>query len=101
MDNSTNNIQQYIEAYQTYLQGIAGNKVTTRVATRSDMNAEGITNSIRQHADEDWYQYYCLGTSYDKWNMYYINERGFIYPEFDDDIKEKAGVRPIIEITIP
>ena len=54
MTNSENNVQQYIEAYQTYLQGIAGNIVTTEIGRNygdNTLSDFGSISSCEENSD--------------------------------------------------
>jgi len=97
MYNSANNIQQYIEAYQTYLQGIAGNKITTKVARFSDVNGSNLKPILRRYTES---QSFWIGTSGECDYMSYVDNGG-IFGEMWDDTITISGVCPIIEITIP
>lgn len=85
MNNSDNNVQQYIEAYKKTLQSKGANNVETRIPRYRDLeNLNGKQKSPGRGK-------YVVGSVFDKGSVY------------DSDLRygtHIGGIRPLIEISI-
>ena len=95
MSDSRNNIQTYITAYQTTLEGLGAEGITVRAAKYSELNAEGVTPAMRNPSSTGLFW---LGSGYSSnassvWGVY---SDGDIY---DYPYIISRGVRPVIIIS--
>ena len=95
MSDSRNNIQTYITAYQTTLEGLGAEGITVRAAKYSELNAEGVTPAMRNPGRTG---IFWLGSGYSSYaiNVWNVGSVGLI-----DNLyySSSSGVRPVIIIS--
>ena len=96
MSDSRNNIQTYITAYQTTLEGLGAEGITVRAGKDSELSASGITAAMRNpgQTGDFW-----LGSGYSGADNYvgYVFRSGDMYR--DTYNSRYYGVRPVIVIS--
>ena len=95
MSDSRNNIQTYITAYQTTLEGLGAEGITVRAGKRSELSASGITAAMR-NPGQTGYFWLGSGDSDDADDVWSVLGGGDIY---DYNYYGSLGVRPVIIIS--
>ena len=91
MNNVSNNIQKYIDAYQGTLEDFGTENVTVRIGVSAELS-DNITNEMRNPGGGG---VYWLGNSVNNSRIRYVGGSGIIS---SGDYDSERGVRPIIEI---
>ena len=95
MSDSRNNIQTYITAYQTTLEGLGAEGITVRAAKYSELTASGVTATMRNPGQTG---YFWLGSCFSNGaiSVWLVNSDGDIkYGGYNNSF----GVRPVIIIS--
>ena len=95
VEDSRNNIQQYIAAYKTFLEGLGTEGTTVRVGKKSDLDSTEITDIMR-NPEQSGYFWLCSGVGDDSIGVYFVNPPGNLNPT--PYFTNFVGVRPIIII---
>ena len=95
MSDSRNNIQTYITAYQTTLEGLGAEGITVRAAKYSELNAEGVTPAMRNPGQTGTF-WLGSGNSISSYGVWYVSSGGSIT---DSNYDNSYGVRPVIIIS--
>lgn len=104
MSDSRNNIQQHITDYKNVLEKFGAEGIEVRIAFKSDLEDEGITNIMRNAGGKTGYW---VGTAYPRvgeesyWydkRMYYVNDKGEVSVQLYYMSYGNRGTRPIIII---
>ena len=95
MSDSRNNIQTYITAYQTTLEGLGAEGITVRAAKYSELHAEGVTPAMRNPSSTGSF-WLGSGNSISSYGVWYVSSGGSIT---DSNYDNSYGVRPVIIIS--
>ena len=95
MSDSRNNIQQYITAYKTTLEGLGAEGITVRAAKYSELNASGVTAAMRNPGQTGRFW---LGSGYSDYD-YYVWGVGSGGSISNYGYSDGHGVRPVIVIS--
>ena len=95
MSDSRNNIQTYITAYQTTLEGLGAEGITVRAGKHSELSASGITAAMRNPGQTGTF-WLGSGYSYASSSVWYVFRDGNFY---DVSYNNSYGVRPVIIIS--
>ena len=96
MSDSRNNIQTYITAYQTTLEGLGAEGITVRAGKYSELSASGITDAMRNPGQTGNF-WLGSGFSNDATSVWFVGSDGDIYG--GDNYSNSDGVRPVIIIS--
>ena len=95
MSDSRNNIQTYITAYQTTLEGLGAEGITVRAAKYSELTASGVTATMRNPGQTGFF-WLGSGNSSNSYHVRIVHSGGSVYSY---NYGNSYGVRPVIIIS--